>query len=278
MATPVKMTARRLALFDALVALILDEGFAHLTLDDLAARCTARSPRCTALRTARNSWSALPRFHFFRGATEQVEASVAGAVDARDRIRRYLEAVGEQLRPASPRFMEDLAADPAVRECTSATRGSRPGASRNSSPRGCGGGVAGRARRLRRGRRRRRDGADSAAPGGGRGRSGRRPGVRGIGDPADPWTLIGRSRIEPGRERSDGMGHPLRLEVIVGSVRVQRFAPRRHRLVRGAGPARGEFDTAVLDLADASLPGSFAHPRSRRLHRAYRERGPRSSS
>jgi hypothetical protein len=41
---------------------------------------------------------------------------VAGAVDARDRIRRYLEAVGEQLRPASPRFMEDLAADPAVRE------------------------------------------------------------------------------------------------------------------------------------------------------------------
>ncbi|QCQ92157.1 NADPH-dependent FMN reductase [Rhodococcus sp. SGAir0479] len=47
---------------------------------------------------------------------------------------------------------------------------------------------------------------------------------------------------------------PLRLEVIVGSVRVGRFAPVVvDWLVERAG-AREEFDTAVLDLADASLP------------------------
>ncbi len=116
MATPVKMTARRLALFDALVALILDEGFAHLTLDDLAARLHCSKSTLYRLADSKEQLVRAATVHFFRGATEQVEASVAGAVDARDRIRRYLEAVGEQLRPASPRFMEDLAADPAVRE------------------------------------------------------------------------------------------------------------------------------------------------------------------
>lgn len=116
MATPVKMTARRLALFDALVALILDEGFAHLTLDDLAARLHCSKSTLYRLADSKEQLVRAATVHFFRGATEQVEASVAGAGDARGRIRRYLEAVGEQLRPASPRFMEDLAADPAVRE------------------------------------------------------------------------------------------------------------------------------------------------------------------
>ncbi|MBM4495780.1 TetR family transcriptional regulator [Rhodococcus hoagii] len=98
------------------VALILDEGFAHLTLDDLAARLHCSKSTLYRLADSKEQLVRAATVHFFRGATEQVEASVAGAVDARDRIRRYLEAVGEQLRPASPRFMEDLAADPAVRE------------------------------------------------------------------------------------------------------------------------------------------------------------------
>ncbi|MBM4576070.1 NADPH-dependent FMN reductase [Rhodococcus hoagii] len=62
------------------------------------------------------------------------------------------------------------------------------------------------------------------------------------------------------------MGTSLRLEVIVGSVRVQRFAPVVTDWFVERARARGEFDTAVLDLADASPTGSFAHPRSRRLH------------
>jgi len=47
---------------------------------------------------------------------------------------------------------------------------------------------------------------------------------------------------------------PLRLEVIVGSVRAHRFAPVVvDWFVERAG-ARDEFDTTVLDLADISLP------------------------
>lgn len=77
MATPVKMTARRLALFDALVALILDEGFAHLTLDDLAARLHCSKSTLYRLADSKEQLVRAATVHFFRGATEQVEASVA---------------------------------------------------------------------------------------------------------------------------------------------------------------------------------------------------------
>ncbi len=55
--------------------------------------------------------------------------------------------------------------------------------------------------------------------------------------------------------------HPLRLEVIVGSVRVQRFAPVVTDWFVERARARGEFDTAVLDLADASLPQDLSRTR-----------------
>ncbi|ORL15526.1 NADPH-dependent FMN reductase [Prescottella equi] len=54
---------------------------------------------------------------------------------------------------------------------------------------------------------------------------------------------------------------PLRLEVIVGSVRVQRFAPVVADWFVERARARGEFDTAVLDLADASLPQDLSRTR-----------------
>ncbi|WP_137725405.1 TetR/AcrR family transcriptional regulator [Prescottella subtropica] len=116
MATPVKMTARRIALFDALVTLILDEGFAHLTLDELAARLHCSKSTLYRLADSKEQLVRAATVYFFRGATDRVEARLADAAGARERIRTYLEAVGEQLRPASARFMEDLAADSAVRE------------------------------------------------------------------------------------------------------------------------------------------------------------------
>ncbi|RVW04418.1 TetR/AcrR family transcriptional regulator [Rhodococcus spongiicola] len=116
MATPVRITARRMALFDELVALILDEGFAHLTLDDLAARLHCSKSTLYRLADSKEQLVRAATVHFFRAATEQIEASLSGAVGARDRIRTYLEAVGEQLRPASAQFMEDLAGDSAAGE------------------------------------------------------------------------------------------------------------------------------------------------------------------
>ncbi|QBJ95519.1 TetR/AcrR family transcriptional regulator [Rhodococcus sp. ABRD24] len=116
MATPVKTTARQFALFDALVELILAEGFAALTLDDIAARLHCSKSTLYRLADSKDQLVRAATVHFFRGATDRVEASLEGVVGARERIRTYLEAVGEQLRPASARFMEDLSGVSAVRE------------------------------------------------------------------------------------------------------------------------------------------------------------------
>ncbi|NED59470.1 TetR/AcrR family transcriptional regulator, partial [Streptomyces sp. SID10244] len=46
--------------------------------------------------------------HFFRTATDQVEARVAQQTDARAKVITYLIAVGDALAPASDAFMTDL--------------------------------------------------------------------------------------------------------------------------------------------------------------------------
>ncbi|MDH6279181.1 NADPH-dependent FMN reductase [Prescottella agglutinans] len=55
------------------------------------------------------------------------------------------------------------------------------------------------------------------------------------------------------------LDRPLHLEVIVGSVRVKRFAPVVVDWFLERARARDTFDTAVLDLADTSLPQDLSH-------------------
>ncbi|MFC9892395.1 NADPH-dependent FMN reductase [Nocardia sp. NPDC127579] len=50
------------------------------------------------------------------------------------------------------------------------------------------------------------------------------------------------------------MENPLRLEVIVGSTRPERFAPVVATWFVGAARRRAEFDTGVIDLVEARLP------------------------
>ncbi len=111
-----RTTARQAQLFDQLVALFLDEGFAHFTLDDIAARLRCSKSTLYALAENKDRLVQAVTVHFFRGATERVEADVADATGAETRIRTYLESVGRQLEPASVRFMEDIAATPVARE------------------------------------------------------------------------------------------------------------------------------------------------------------------
>ena len=114
--TPTFATRRREELFDNLLGLFLAEGFAHLTLDEIAARL-----RCskTTLYTLAGSKEQLVRagtVHFFRRATDAVEARVAAVADPRDRITAYLSAVGEELGTASAQFMTDMDAFTPARE------------------------------------------------------------------------------------------------------------------------------------------------------------------
>lgn len=109
MAIQVRGAARRAQLLDQLVAAFLADGFAHLTLDDIAARLRCSKSTLYSLAGSKDQLVRAATVHFFRGATERVERSLEGVSGARERIRVYLEAVGRQLRPASPTFMADLA-------------------------------------------------------------------------------------------------------------------------------------------------------------------------
>lgn len=108
MSTPAFATRRRTELFDALVALFLAEGFAHLTLDEIAARLRCSKSTLYTLAASKEQLVTAATKHFFRTATQTVEERVAASDGARDRVTAYLQTVGEALDPASDRFMADL--------------------------------------------------------------------------------------------------------------------------------------------------------------------------
>lgn len=108
MTRPAFATQRRTELFDSLVALFLADGFAHLTLDEIAARLRCSKSTLYTLAASKEQLVQAATVHFFRTATELVEARVAAATGARERITAYLSAVGAALDPASDQFMTDL--------------------------------------------------------------------------------------------------------------------------------------------------------------------------
>jgi len=109
-------TRRRTELFDALVDLLLAEGFAHLTLDEIAARLRCSKSTLYTLAGSKEQLVQAATVHFFRRATEDVEAAIGPVAAARERIRAYLTAVGVALAPASTQFMTDLHAFPPARQ------------------------------------------------------------------------------------------------------------------------------------------------------------------
>lgn len=108
--TPEFATRRRSELFDGIVDLFLSEGFAHLTLDEIAARLRCSKSTLYTLAGSKEQLVRAATVQFFRQATDQVEQLVAGVDGARARITAYLSAVGAVLDAASDQFMVDLAA------------------------------------------------------------------------------------------------------------------------------------------------------------------------
>ncbi|MGW5054824.1 TetR/AcrR family transcriptional regulator [Actinokineospora sp. NPDC004072] len=107
-------TARQAAVLAELLALFLREGFAGFTLDDLAARLRCSKSTLYALAPSKEQLARRVVSRFFRDATERVEKRVAAAGDARGRIAAYLHAAADELKPASDRFVADVAAFPAT--------------------------------------------------------------------------------------------------------------------------------------------------------------------
>jgi AcrR family transcriptional regulator len=103
------LTGRQAALRDALVDLVLSEGFRHLTMDDFAARLRCSKRSLYALAASKEQLATLAVRHFFRRATDEVEAAIGRTRAPARRVTRYLEAVAEALRPASRAFRDDVA-------------------------------------------------------------------------------------------------------------------------------------------------------------------------
>ncbi len=114
--TQVRGAARRTELFDALVDLLLAEGFAQLTLDDLAARLHCSKRTLYGLAGSREQLVRAVVVHFFRGATERVEAAVRAVDGPAAQVAAYLHAVARELAPASTAFFDDVAGFPPAAE------------------------------------------------------------------------------------------------------------------------------------------------------------------
>lgn len=104
-----RLTSRQLHLRDGLVDLVLAQGFSHLTMDDFAAQLNCSKRTLYALAASKEQIAVLAVRQFFKRATEQVEAAIARTRAPANRVTRYLEAVAEELRPASRAFRDDLA-------------------------------------------------------------------------------------------------------------------------------------------------------------------------
>ncbi len=101
-------TRRRGELFDALLTLFLAEGFAHLTVEEIATRLRCSKGTLYTLAGSKEQLVQAVTVHFFRRATDDVESRIASVSGARGRITAYLTAVGAALGAASERFMADL--------------------------------------------------------------------------------------------------------------------------------------------------------------------------
>lgn len=107
-------TRRQTRLFDELLALFLAEGFSHLTLDDMVARLHCSKSTLYTLAAGKDELVRRVTVHFFKRATNAVEAALGQAET--ERIAAYLTAVGDALAVASDAFMSDLNAFTPARE------------------------------------------------------------------------------------------------------------------------------------------------------------------
>ena len=108
-------TERHADLRDRLTSHLLEHGFRHLTVEDLARELRCSKSTLYQLAPSKGELVVAAVRHFFKKATEQVEAAVAAAPIG-DRVGAYLDAVAKALSPASAAFLDDVAAFAPARE------------------------------------------------------------------------------------------------------------------------------------------------------------------
>jgi AcrR family transcriptional regulator len=102
------LTRRQAELLDQLEELFLAEGFGRFTLDDLALRLRCSKSTLYALAGSKEQLAQRVIKHFFRKATDAVEARTGTVADPALRVTAYLAAVAGALAPAGEAFHRDL--------------------------------------------------------------------------------------------------------------------------------------------------------------------------
>jgi AcrR family transcriptional regulator len=102
------LTRRQAELLDQLEELFLTDGFAGFTLEDLAVRLHCSKSTLYALAGSKEQLALRVIRHFFRKATDAVEAQTVTETDPALRVTAYLSAVARALAPAGAAFHRDL--------------------------------------------------------------------------------------------------------------------------------------------------------------------------
>jgi AcrR family transcriptional regulator len=102
------LTRRQAELLDQLEELFLAEGFVRFTLEDLALRLHCSKSTLYTLAGSKEQLALRVIRHFFRKATDAVEAQTVTEADPALRVTAYLSAVARALAPAGAAFRRDL--------------------------------------------------------------------------------------------------------------------------------------------------------------------------
>lgn len=95
---------------------MLAEGFARLTVDDLAARLQCSKSTLYAISSSKDYLVTTAIKHFFRDATANIEERIAGVADPAERIAAYLAGVGTEMRRLSQACYDDMVAHDSTRD------------------------------------------------------------------------------------------------------------------------------------------------------------------
>lgn len=110
------LTPRQRELFDALYTRFLTHGFHDFTIDGAVAEHHCSKTTMYALGRTRDDIIRRILVTFFKEVTRQVDAQLATQRTHTGRLETYFSAMTSALAPASPTFMQDLAAEPVARE------------------------------------------------------------------------------------------------------------------------------------------------------------------
>lgn len=106
---------RRAETLDQLVALFLAEGFGHFTLEALAARLHCSKSTLYTVAGSKEQLAVRVVGYYFHAVLESIDREVVGSGDVRSRLRALLASAASAMRPASRRFIQDVAANLATR-------------------------------------------------------------------------------------------------------------------------------------------------------------------